>query len=411
MNSDVLPKLLDPEVELDPYAFYRDLRARSPVHFDESVGAYLITRHSDVSACYRNPAFSTQNYAWQLEPIMGRTMLQLDGREHARVRGLLTPAFRGHGLSNWLGVVESNVTAILDGTVQRTLDFLLARFRPGDEVDIVSAFGRYYPVFVIADMLALPKEDHGRFYGWYCAQTAFVSNLARDPIIDAEGVAATRDLAEYLAPFVRYRRESPGADLISLLATSKIDGRFLEDTEVITHATHLLNAGSETTDRTLANLLTHLLSDRARFEEVREDRTLIAAAISETLRFTPPSQMNGRLTTDALSVAGIDIPPESLVMLVMASANRDERRFIDPETFNMHRTDLDHESAFTGTGEHFAFGYGRHFCLGAQVAQLEIRASLTAFLDRFPEMHLADGYVPRSRGIKMRSPVEVRVVL
>ena len=179
----------------------------------------------------------------------------------------------------------------------------------------------------------------------------------------------------------------------------------------MTHATHLLNAGSETTDRTLANLFAHLLIKRERYEEVLADRSLVTAAISETLRVTPPSQMNGRVTTEDVEIKGVHIPAGSLVMLIMASANRDERRFSNPDTWDMHRTDLNHAKAFTSTGEHFAFGYGRHFCLGAMVAQKELETSLNVFLDRFPDMRLADGFAPTSRGIKMRSPTELRIVL
>jgi cytochrome P450 len=229
--------------------------------------------------------------------------------------------------------------------------------------------------------------------------------------VHARGLAATRELREYLTPVVEQRRKEPGEDLISALVTAEFEGERLEDDEVKSHVTQLLNAGSETTDKTIGSLFSHLLSRRELFEAVRDDRSLVTAAISETLRFTPPSQMNGRVTTEEVEVQGETIPAGSFVMLIMASANRDERRFADAETYNPFRTDLAHDKAFTAAGEHFAFGHGRHFCLGAMLARSELEVSVNLLLDRFPDMRLADGFMPRERGLKMRAPGELRVVL
>ncbi|MET7399444.1 cytochrome P450 [Dactylosporangium sp. NPDC005572] len=411
MLSGEVPQLLDPKVEVDPYAFYRRLRNVDPLHHDESTGALLITRHADVLAAYRNPAVTTANYAWQLEPVMGRTLLQLDGAEHARIRGILTPHFRGHGLDGWVPSIERNVAAIVDGAVENATHRLARCWSPGDEVDVVTAFARYLPVYVIADMLGLPHEDHARFYSWYSAQSAFLSNLGGDPAVERRGVEALVELREYLLPLVQQRRRGDGDDLISVLARAETPSGPLDDVEVMTHVTHLLNAGSETTDRTIANLLHHLLRDRRWWEATRLDSGMVSAAISETLRLTPPSQLNGRVTSAVVDLPSGTIPADTFVILVMASANRDERRYSQPDVFNPAREDVDHARAFTSTGEHFAFGHGRHFCLGALVARAELTCSLRILQERFPAMRLADGFVVRDRGIKMRSPAELRVVL
>jgi pulcherriminic acid synthase len=405
------PGLLDAEVEEDPYAFYRELRDHDPLHLDPSTGAVLVTRHADVLAAYRHPGMSTRNYAWQLEPVMGRTLLQLEGAAHSRVRGIMTPYFRGHGLDAWLPLIETNVADLLDGAVASAVDHLASRFDPGQEIDLVSDFARYLPVYVIADTLGLPKADHARFYAWYTTQSAFLSNLGGDPDVEARGVAAMRELRGYLAPLVRARRHGTGTDLVSVLARAETPDGALLDEEVMTHVTHLLNAGSETTDRTIANLFLHLLEVPERYVAVRDDRSLVLPAISETLRRTPPSQLNGRQTTSEVELPSGSIPAETFVLLVMASANRDERRYADPDLFDLYRQDLDPARSFTSTGEHVAFGHGRHFCLGAMVARAELEAALQAMLDRFPAMRLADGQVPRSTGIKMRSPTALRVVL
>ncbi len=410
-TSVVIPQLLDPAVEADPYAFYAALRRLEGIQFDDGSGAYLLVRHEDVGAAYRNPAFTTENYAWQLEPALGRTMLQMGGTEHSRVRKLLAPSFRGKGLAAWLTVIEANVTSLLDRSIDSANERFASLLKPGANIDIVQDFAHLYPVFVIADMLALPKEDHARFYSWYQVQTAVLSNLSRDPAVVELGHRNSAELREYLRPIVQRRRSDPGEDFISMLATSQIDGVALTDDEVMTHTNHLLNAGSETTDRTIANLLMHLLVDRERYEEVLANRNMIIPAISETLRLTPPSQMNGRLLSEEVTMRGVTMPAGSLVMLIMASANRDEARYARPDVFDLHRSDLNHESAFSATGEHFAFGYGRHFCLGAMVAKSELASALDMMLDRFPRMRLASTTAPPSQGLKMRSPRELRVVL
>ncbi|MGP3533988.1 cytochrome P450 [Microbacterium sp. RD1] len=406
-----VPPLLSPEGSADPYAVYRVLREEAPVYFDESTQSYLITRHADVLAGYRHPAFTSRNYEWQLEPVFGRSLLQLHGREHARKRALVSPNFRGEGLESWIPLVKRNVRAILDGGVQEEVDGLLEPLEPGMEVDMLPRFAHHLPVSVMMAMLELPREDEAMFLGWYNRMIAFLANLENDPDVHSSGIQARVELREYLAPIIQERRANPGTDLISTLAAAEFEGERLSDEEVATHTTQLLNAGSETTDKTFGSVLRHLLSDRSRWEAVRDDRSLVLPVLAETLRVTPPSQMNGRVLSEDVEVAGVPIPAGSLVHLVMASANRDERRFADAETFDPWRTDFSFGKAFMGSGEHFAFGFGIHGCAGAQLAKAELEIGLNAMLDRFPDMRLADGFEPTEEGVKFRAPREMRVVL
>lgn len=406
-----LPGLLSDEVAADPYAFYRRLRAERPLHLDPDTGSYLITRHATVSSSYRDHRFTTKNYEWQMEPVFGRTLLQMEGHEHARKRALVSPYFRGKGLENWMPVIMSNVAKILDGLVERNVEALIDKMEPQAEVDLIEEFAHYLPVFVITDMLDLPQSDHKLFWGWYQSLIAFLSNLKKDPVVHEQGLKTFQEIRAYLKPIIAERRVNPGTDLISALVVAEVDGERLDDVEIGTHVTQILNAGSETTDKTLGSLFGHLLVDRSRFEAVRDDRSLVTSAIGETLRLTPPSQMNGRVLSEDVEIEGQIVPAGSWVNLVMASANRDERRFAHSETFDLFRTDMDHTKAFTAAGEHFAFGYGRHFCLGALLAQREMETSLNMLLDRFPNMRLVEGFTPVERGLKMRAPEQMRVVL
>ena len=406
-----LPQLLSDEVAADPYAFYRRLRAEEPLHFDESTQSYLITRHAAVSAGYRHPAFTTKNYEWQMEPVFGRTLLQMESSEHARKRALVSPYFRGKGLDKWMPAIMSNVAVILDTLIEKNVNQLVDGLEGRSDVDLVADFANYLPVYVIADTLDLPKSDHQKFWNWYTAIIAFLSNLKKDPEVHQRGLNAHDELRAYLKPIIAARRANPGEDLISALVVAEVEGEHLDDEEIGTHCTQILVAGSETTDNTVANLFSHLLTDRSRFEAVRDDRSLVTAAIGETLRLTPPSQMNGRILSEDVEIEGQVVPAGSWVNMIMASANRDELRFAHSETYDMFRTDMDHSKAFSAAGEHFAFGYGRHFCLGALLAKSELETATNAVLDRFPNMRLVDDFIPRERGLKMRAPAEVRVVL
>src|SRR4051812_16012319 len=136
--ADAFPALTSPEVVADPYAFYRRLRAEAPLHFDEGTGSYLITRHATVSAGYRSPIFTTKNYEWQLEPVLGKTVLQYEGTEHARKRALVSPHFRGKGLESWMSPIGRNVTELIDDMVRRNVDELLQDIKPGTQLDILA---------------------------------------------------------------------------------------------------------------------------------------------------------------------------------------------------------------------------------------------------------------------------------
>jgi cytochrome P450 len=397
-----IPTFFSAEVAADPYAFYRTLRAHAPVHYDPELNGYLVSRHVDVAKGYRDPIFSSRSYEQIIEPVFGRSLLQMDGKEHARKRALVTPYFRGKGLEAWQGVIMRNAMAILGEATVGAAEHLASRFAPGQTVNVVDEFCNYLPVYVITEMLGLPREDYARFKQWYTAHTNFIGAFGTNPEIDRIGRAATAELWEYLTPIIAERRASPGSDLISTLVTAEVDGERLDDVEVKTHVTQLLNAGSETTGKALASMIALVLEQRELFDEIRADRSKVTAAISETLRYIPPSQMNSRQVTEDIELHGQQIPAGSLVVLMIGSANRDEARFDRADQFDPHRTDLEHEKVFNNTGEHFAFGGGRHFCLGAMLARSEIDVGMNLLMDRFPNMRVADGFTPAWTGVKAR---------
>lgn len=406
-----MPELLSPEVAKDPHAFYRRLRAEAPVHFDRSVNGYLVSRYADVSRIYKDPVFTTRAYEWQLEPVHGRTILQMDGAEHAKRRALVTPFFRGKGLDKWLAMMARNAAAVVDETVARVAQDLTDPLTANSDIDLVTDFANYFPVYVIADILGFDKRDHAMFHRWYTSVIQVISNIGRDPDVFANAAKTRAEIASFVLPIVLERRENPGTDLLSLLATAQIDGEHLSDEEVVAYVSLLLTAGAETTDKTFASLFRNLLADDSQIGAVRQDRTLVTNAVAETLRFSPPSQINTRETAEDVEVAGTPIPQGSTVLVLIGSANRDAERFTRPDEYDLARPDLNVQTAFSGAADHLAFGAGRHFCLGAMLAKAELTIGVELFLDRFPGLALVDRAEATDVGVKMRGPASVRVRL
>lgn len=405
--------ILDPEVAADPHAFYRELRADAPVLQDARLGSFLVSTYRGVSSVYKDARFSTRAYTGTLEAIHGRTVLSMDGLLHAKNRALLTPHFRGQGLDRVHALIHRTAAKILEQIVPRRAQRLADEMRDsadGSRVDLVAGFAHRYPIAVIADMLGLPESDHELFAGWYGKIMAFVSNLSGDEEVHRQGLQARADLAGYMAPLIAYRREHPGDDLISMLVQSQVDDYRMTDDEVRAYISLLLTAGGETTDKAFGSLCKNLLVG-GEWARVRDNRDLVDAAIAETLRFSPPSQITTRMCEEDVELEGVHVPAGSTMLLIAASANRDESRFERSEEFVIGRPDLDPARAFSGAAGHLSFGTGRHFCLGAMLAKTEMEVGLNLLLDSFPGMRLADDAEPVDVGLRTRGPRDLYVNL
>jgi len=389
------PDILSPEFEADPPAFFRRMRDDFPLIHHEGSGYYFISRHADVERALRDEeAFSTRHQEWQLEPVIGRSLGGMTGHEHATQRALVAPSFRGRTLAERFQVV-------IDANADRLLDALPS----AGPVDLVGGFSRWFPINVIADMLGLPKGDHEKFHDWYSSFMAFLSNLTQDPEVIAWGERTKAEFPAYILPIIRARRERPGDDLVSVLATAEIDAVRMTDQQIQSFIALLLIAGGETTDKAIASVIKNLLDHPEQMAAVRSDRSLVINALAETLRFKPP--VNIVLRTCEVDTEVEDsgtIPAGSTVACVVGAANRDERRFADPDTFDIFRTDLDFGRAFSGAATHLAFGKGRHFCVGSYLAKAEVETAVNQILDRMPRLAYAPGHVARDVGLFTRAP-------
>lgn len=400
MSTAQVPDILSPEFAENPYPAYAAMREHSPLIWHEATQSYVISRYADVERVFkdRESQFTTDNYNWQIEPVHGKTILQLSGREHAVRRALVAPAFRGSDLQEkFLPVIERNSRELID------------TFRATGSVDLVGEYATRFPVNVIADMLGLDKADHARFHGWYTTVIAFLGNLSGDKDVAAAGERTRVEFAEYMIPIIRQRRDNLGDDLLSSLCAAEVDGVRMSDEDIKAFCSLLLAAGGETTDKAIASIFANLLTHPEQLDAVRKDRTLIARAFAETLRYTPPVHMIMRQSATDVEVSGGTIPAGATVTCLIGAANRDADRYTEPDRFDIFREDLTATNAFSAAADHLSFALGRHFCVGALLAKAEVEIGVGQLLDAMPDVRLADGFDSVEQGVFTRGPQSLPV--
>jgi len=386
------PDIFSPEFARDPYPFYRVMRDEYPLYLHPGANAYILSRYDDVREALTNPEFTTRSYAAQIEPILGVTVVQLDGRDHARQRRLLAAPFR---VDRFQAEFEPAITALADR--------LIAGFKDRGEVEFIGEFISPFSVGVLATVVGLPQSDIDRFRKWYTALLRFGVNLIGDPEVTAAGFAARDELDAYLRPLVAEGRRSAGPGLLSMLAHVEVEGQKLTDDEIVRFGMLMIFAGGETVEKTLATFVRNLVAHQAQLSALRADRTLLDRALAESLRYTAPTHMIPRKTRSDLNVSGGTIPAEAEVICFLGSANRDDRKFSNPDKYDMQRADLDVERAFGISANHAAFGGGRHFCLGATMAKTEVEIAVNRLLDTTSGLRFS-GEAPRDEGLFLRGP-------
>ncbi|MGD0882189.1 MAG: cytochrome P450 [Acidimicrobiales bacterium] len=381
----------------DPYPRLAELRRQSPVHIGpidvgEGVSEPDLTRPQPVTVLgfdetvqvlRDNETYSSTVYEGIMGMVMGKTILQMDEPEHRLQRALVSPTFRSKVLEQW----EGNL-------VQRVVDELIDDFAADGSADLVQQLTFHFPVQVIAEILGLPRADFPRFQRWAIEITSVAANWDR-------GVAASQALRDYFAGIVEERRVHPADDLISELLAVEVDGRGLDDEEIFSFLRLLLPAGVETTYRASGNLLYGLLTNPDQLRAVREDRSLLPTAFEETIRWEPPVTVILRRATVATDLAGVAVEEGADVGLLLGAANRDERKYDDPDRFDIFRT----------SRQSLGFGFGVHVCLGMHLARMETRVAVNALLDRLPDLELAPapGQDLHIKGMAFRSPIALPV--
>ncbi|MDE0059302.1 MAG: cytochrome P450 [Defluviicoccus sp.] len=396
LESGVAYNPVSDEVATDPYAVYRRLRDRDPVHRMRLIDAWVLTRYEDADAMLRDhERFGAEDRRFYDTGLT--TMLDLDPPDHTRLRALVSRAFTPRSVSRWHGCVREIADRLLDAVSGQ------------DRFDLIAALGYPLPVTVIAEMLGVPADDMDRFEVW--------SNdiaLIVEPILapaQVEGVRrATGELFAYFETIVEARRREPRDDLVSALLAAEERGDRLTREELLSTMLLILVAGNETTRNLIGNGMLALLRHPDQLQRLRDQPDLLDPAVDELLRYDSPVQLDGRVVREDVEMGGRRLRAGQKVIALLGAANRDPAAFENPEALDIGRRER----------SHLSFGRGIHYCLGASLAVLEARIAFQSLLERFPSIRLAaepryrDGIVLRgveSLWIEVqqaRQPAEIR---
>jgi cytochrome P450 len=387
---------LDPDYLVDPYPQLEQLRERDPVH-QSPLGILMLFRYEDVFRVLRDPTMSVSDAnitsdlitvrEQMLEPILAeygeedrargdRTILNLDPPDHTRIRKLVSQAFTVRRIEQLRDRVQAMVDEALDGAAGE------GRF------DVVDALAFPLPFQVISELLGMPEGRTDEIRGWSHALTKTL-----DPIVAEEDIRAAleagRSMRTYLDEVVAWKRANPADDLLTGLLEAEEDGERLSTDELLDQIVLLFIAGHETTVNLIGNGTLALLRNRDQLERWRDDPSLDATAVDELLRYDAPVQLSRRIAMVDYEIGGVTVPPGTVIMTSLASANR------DPEKWGptADQVDVGREIA----SQHVGFGSGIHFCLGAALARLEGQVAMGSLIRRFRDLELAGDPVPNGR--------------
>jgi len=376
--DDLVARVLDEGfLAGDPFPDLARLRAEAPVAHHAETGAWVFTRHADVVAASRDPSTYCSGKGILLMEIGADydsppTMMHTDPPDHTRYRKLVQPAF------------APSVMRRLDEVIRERARRAVAGLAAGEPVDVVGELAVPFPLRVISDLLGIPEDDWPRFFEWSEAAIPGATDWPEERIAELMG-----EMVTYLLSTAAARRTDPHDDVISLLANVEVDGDTLDDTELAMFLVQLLVAGNETTRNALSGGLVAFSERPDQWARLRAEPALVGTAVDEVLRWTTPVVYFMRTTTCEVTLGDVTLPPDTPVVLHYLAANRDEAEF-GPTAgeFDIAR-DPNH---------HVAFGSGPHFCLGAALARIELRAMLDALAARFATVEPA-GTVERSMSL------------
>jgi cytochrome P450 len=368
-ESEIYYDPYDFEIDTDPYPIWRRLREEQPLYYNERYEFWALSRFDDVEAALKD---------WRTYSSAKGTLIELikadidsppgsiifeDPPAHDRHRSILSRVFTPKKMLD----IEPKVREFC----AQTLDPLVG----AGAFDFISDLGAYMPMRTIGMLLGIPEQD----------QVA-IRELIDEGLKLSDGempevqMAAGQRQSQVFADYIDWRADHPSDDLMTQLIEAEFEDetgttRRLTRDEVLNFVNLLAAAGNETTTRLIGWTGKVLADHPDQRRELVEDPSLIPQAIEEILRFEAPSPIQARLVTTDVEHYGTTVPAGSIMALLNGSANRDDRKFPDGDTFNIHR-EIDH---------HLSFGYGAHFCLGSHLARLEGRVALDEVLKRFPE--------------------------
>ncbi|GGX41040.1 cytochrome P450 family protein [Streptomyces chartreusis] len=369
-----------------PHDVYRRLRDTAPVHRIAGADgnpAWIVTRYQDVREALTDPRLSVDkrhakegNYqGLTLPPALDANLLNMEAPDHTRIRRLVVRAFTARRVEQ------------LRAPIRETADRLLDALGPHGTTDLIASYAAPLPITVICDLLGVPDRHRRDFRVW--TDTL----VAPDPSRPQDAKAAVVAMLGFFGELLADKREEPADDLLSDLIAVRDEGDRLSEDELMSLAFLILFAGYENTVQLIGNAVLALLRHPEQLDALRADPEGIAAAVEEFHRFEGPALLAiRRFPTEDMTIGGVPVPAGETVLLSLAAANRDPARFPDPDRLDLSRD----------TSGHLALGHGVHHCLGAPLARAETEIALTALLERFPELALADGEPRWRRSLRAR---------
>jgi len=360
----------------DPAGFFAQLREScpiAPVRMPDGRPMWVVTRYADVRGALTDSRLAKDVHRWPggsrsrpSEAVgLHAHMLHYDGPDHTRLRRLVQQGFTPRRVAELRPRVEEIAAGLLDEMAAAG----------GGTIELLDTYARPLPITVLFELLGVPAPDRA----WTTAAVLDYDDRAKSERV-------VRELAAYIADLVAVKRAEPGDDLISALVRARDGsgrdgaGEQLSDVELLSAIFQLIMAGFDTTVNLIASGTLALLTHPQQAARLREDPSLLPAAVEELLRFTNPlNHATDRFTTEDTPIGDVVVPTGEWVLLATSSANRDPAQYPDPDRLDVGRD----------TSAHLAFGHGIHYCLGAPLARMEAEVALGALLARFPELSLA----------------------
>ena len=394
-----LQDLLSPELLEDPYPAFCRLRQESPIHQEPDGHGWLLSRYEDVAAGLADRRLSSQTMVREDDRVRGvhpvlaaisRQMLFQDPPHHSRLRGLMVKAFTVQRIEGLRPKILDMTTRLLDDAE-----------REGGCIDFMESIATPLPVAFISHMLGLPEEDNPLLLMWSLTFANLINGCKLTAEERREAYDSVYSLIRYLTRLIADKRRKPSNDMLSDLIAAEQNGDRLDMEELMMNVILLYGAGHGTTTHLLGNSMLSLLRNPQEFQLLAADPSIAPSAINELIRFESPVRLAGRIAMEDIIMEDKLIRRGEEVVMLIASANHDERHFPDPERLDLRRTGK----------RALSFGYGMHMCIGAAMARMEAQVVLTEIARRFPQTWLEDNTPRRLRMINFRGVEALPVVL
>ena len=364
-----------PDFYINPYPTYRQLQTEDPVHLS-AIGAWIITSYTDVAKALRDPRLSSKpseissySQRQQGSSLVGSFISDIlffrDPPDHTRLRRLIGKVF------------NTRVVEEMRPRIQEIVNELIKQIEEKGDLDIIADFAKPLPVTVISQILGIPVEDRYQLKQWsYWLGYIFDPMKASD--VSQQLTQSIVEFREYLTGLIAKRRQKPENDLITALIQARDEQDKLSEEELLVTCMLLFASGEETTVNLIGNGVLSLLRHPDQLEKLRQNPSLIQSAVEELLRYESPLQISGRTAIENIEIGGKLIKKGPPVFLILGAANRDPAQYHSPDQLDITRTN----------NNHFAFGDGIHYCMGAALARTQGQIAINTLVQKLPNLKL-----------------------